>query len=93
MDLRFGPLSPWLQNGRNNSLIWPEPDSGRWSDDHAGYGLATGAMPGERRDVPDPVGQYGSMMRPLSFWLYVGAGIVMIIASAIALPFVALRSR
>ena len=32
-------------------------------------------------------------MRPLSFWLYVGAGIVMIIASAIALPFVALRSR
>jgi len=32
-------------------------------------------------------------MRPLSFWLYVAAGAVMIILSAIALPFVPARSR
>jgi hypothetical protein len=31
--------------------------------------------------------------RPIGFWLYVAAGIVMIIASALALPFVASRSR
>jgi hypothetical protein len=32
-------------------------------------------------------------MRPLSFWLYVLAGALMIIASAIALPFIPARSR
>ena len=38
---------------------------------------------------------HGSMltMRPLSFWLYVLAGAMMIIASAIALPFLPARSR
>ena len=37
---------------------------------------------------------YGAMtVRPVRFWLYVAAGVVMIIASALALPFVASRSR
>lgn len=32
-------------------------------------------------------------MRPIGFWLYVAAGVVMIIGSALVLPFVAPRSR
>jgi hypothetical protein len=32
-------------------------------------------------------------MKPLSFWLYVLAGALMIIASAIAMPFLPARSR
>jgi len=32
-------------------------------------------------------------VRPLAFWLYVAAGVVMIIASALSLPFVTSRSR
>lgn len=32
-------------------------------------------------------------MRPLSFWLYVAAGVGMIILSALRLPFVAARTR
>ncbi|WP_271299150.1 hypothetical protein [Sphingomonas sp. CV7422] len=35
----------------------------------------------------------GSRGKPLAFWLYVLAGVVMIIASAIALPFVATDRR
>jgi hypothetical protein len=32
-------------------------------------------------------------MRPLGFWLYVAAGIVMILYSAITLPFMTARPR
>ncbi|GAA0674168.1 multisubunit Na+/H+ antiporter MnhB subunit [Sphingomonas insulae] len=32
-------------------------------------------------------------VRPISFWLYVAAGVAMIIVSAIALPFIVSRSR
>lgn len=39
------------------------------------------------------VGRRRVTVRPISFWLYVAAGVMMIIASAIALPFVASRSR
>ena len=35
----------------------------------------------------------GSRIKPLAFWLYVLVGVVMIIASAIALPFLPARSR
>ena len=35
----------------------------------------------------------GSRSKPLAFWLYVLVGVVMIIASAIALPFVAIDRR
>ena len=35
----------------------------------------------------------GSRRNPLAFWLYVLVGVVMIIASAIALPFVAIDRR
>lgn len=35
----------------------------------------------------------GSRIKPLGFWLYVLVGVLMIIGSAIALPFVPVRSR
>jgi hypothetical protein len=35
----------------------------------------------------------GRMTRPLVFWLYVAAGAMMIIASAMVLPFLPARSR
>jgi len=42
-------------------------------------------------DSPAAPGVGGSCTKPLGFWLYVLFGVVMIIASAIALPFVAIR--
>ena len=43
-------------------------------------------------DAPRACGGGTAVMRPLSFWLYVAAGVVLIIASAIALPFVSARA-
>ena len=44
-------------------------------------------------DSPAARGVGGSRTKPLGFWLYVLFGVVMIIASAIALPFLPARSR
>ncbi len=32
-------------------------------------------------------------LRPIGFWLYVAAGVVMIVASTLAMPFMASRTR
>jgi multisubunit Na+/H+ antiporter MnhB subunit len=47
----------------------------------------------DRGPAARPPVHSGRMTRPLGFWLYVAAGVVMIIASAIVLPFLPARSR
>lgn len=47
----------------------------------------------DRDAATRPAVHSGRMTRPLSFWLYVAAGVVMIVASAILLPFLPARSR
>ncbi len=78
-----------MQDRRNKALL--RLRHADWGVDHA-----------IRRRIGSHFGLWGGhgtpwrvrcLMRPISFWLYVAAGVVMIIASAIALPFVPLRTR
>lgn len=39
------------------------------------------------------VGCASMTLRPIGFWLYVAAGVVMIVASTLAMPFMASRTR
>jgi hypothetical protein len=50
------------------------------------------AVPATGDSAPVP-GVSGSRIKPLGFWLYVLVGALMIIGSAIALPFVPVRAR
>ncbi|WP_293877963.1 MULTISPECIES: hypothetical protein [unclassified Sphingomonas] len=46
---------------------------------HAGCAVGVGCAP--------------MTLRPIGFWLYVAAGVVMIVASTLAMPFMASRTR
>jgi hypothetical protein len=60
---------------------------------HLGMNMISQTISAPAPATADSPALGGSRIKPLAFWLYVLVGVMMIIGSAIALPFLPARSR